>query len=228
MNSWNKEFSNSNNKKSKDNNKFSKRTIHLSLFITTMSLIMLLVFPISTALSITDKERYDSGYQYGCNDAKIPGILDDYIKQLAKEPSSHTKAFMQGYDDGLNDCSKKITSSDINPKYLTDEDSFIVQITLVDDLNIDIDSIFYDLVNIYIHEYPDYGRFNMDLGGALYSDSSDGEYTFQIRIPAGLIETDEIFHVCIEDSEDQKNGQVFCYEMTNSPQKKPERIIIRV
>ena len=45
---------------------------------------------------------YDSGYQHGCNDAKIGDVSKRYINQLGNGPSYHTKEFMRGIYDGFD------------------------------------------------------------------------------------------------------------------------------
>lgn len=62
--------------------------------------------------------------------------------------------------------------------------NFIIRVTLVDNLDIDIYHIFYDLVDIYLNEYSRFGHFNMNLSDALYSDTSNGEYTTEIMMPS--------------------------------------------
>lgn len=106
--------------------------------------------------------------------------------------------------------------------------NFIIRVTLVDDLDFDIDHIFYDLVNIYVKEYSQYGHFNMDLSDALYSDTSNGEYITEIIMPSGLIEVDEVFHICIDGPVTSGGNVIICYDLTNSPQPQPEDIIIRI
>jgi hypothetical protein len=57
-------------------------------------------------------------------------------------------------------------------------------------------------------------------------DSPDGQYTTRIVMPSGLIEANEDFHVCVVDEND---GSIYdCYEMTNSPEKGPEHLTVRV
>lgn len=51
--------------------------------------------------------------------------------------------------------------------------NFIIRVTLVDDLDNDIDRVFSDLVDIYVKEHSEYGHFNIDLSDALYSDTSN-------------------------------------------------------
>ena len=52
-----------------------------------------------------EKSPYGSGYDHGCDDAKISDPSDRYINQPEKGPSFHTDEFMNGYDDGFNACS---------------------------------------------------------------------------------------------------------------------------
>jgi hypothetical protein len=65
--------------------------------------------PYSNASS---KLPYDSGYDHGCDDAKISDPDDRYINQPEKGPSSHTNEFMRGYNDGYDACSNENSNSD--------------------------------------------------------------------------------------------------------------------
>ncbi|HET6589505.1 MAG TPA: hypothetical protein VFG45_05005 [Candidatus Nitrosocosmicus sp.] len=106
--------------------------------------------------------------------------------------------------------------------------NFIIRVTLIDDSRIDIDHVFYDLVDIYVKEHPEYGHFNMDLSDALYSDTSNGEYTTDIVMPSGIIDVNETFHICIEGPVTDEGNGVICYNLLNNPQRGPEEITIRV
>ncbi len=106
--------------------------------------------------------------------------------------------------------------------------NFIIRATLVDDLNIDIDRVFSDLVDIYVKEHPEYGHFNMDLSDALYSDTSDGQYTTEIVMPSGVIQVKEIFHICIEGPVSGEGNGIICYDLINNPKQGPEEITIRI
>jgi hypothetical protein len=106
--------------------------------------------------------------------------------------------------------------------------NFIIRATLVDDLNIDIGHIFSDLVDIYVKEHPEYGHFNMDLSDALYSDTSDGQYTTEIVMPSGVIEVNEVFHICIEGPVSGEGNGTICYNLINNPKQGPEEITIRI
>lgn len=52
-----------------------------------------------------NRSPFESGYDHGCNDSRIPNFSDRYINQPGKGPSFHSDEFMQGYDRGYNDCS---------------------------------------------------------------------------------------------------------------------------
>lgn len=108
------------------------------------------------------------------------------------------------------------------------QDNFIIRVSLVDNLDIDIDHVFSDLVDIYVKEHPEYGHFNIDLSDALYSDTSNGEYTTDIVMPSGVIEVNEAFHICMEGPITGGGNGVICYNLLNNPQQGPEEITIRI
>ena len=53
----------------------------------------------------SESSPYDSGYDHGCDDARMSDPDDRYINQPEKGPSRHTGAFIQRYDDGFDACS---------------------------------------------------------------------------------------------------------------------------
>lgn len=68
-------------------------------------ILMLLVLSLSVVPGITfAKSPYQSGYDHGCDDARISDSSDRYINQPEKGPSFHTSEFMNGYDAGFNSC----------------------------------------------------------------------------------------------------------------------------
>lgn len=104
---------------------------------------------------------------------------------------------------------------------------FIINVNLVDDLNGETNSISFDTVDIYVKEYPRYGIFGIDLDDAMYSNSNNGDYSTKIVIPSGLIDVNEVFHICLEEVDsDEVNDEKHCYELKNMPQKAPEIIKI--
>jgi len=69
-------------------------------------------FDYCSATANSNNIPYDSGYQHGCNDAKINDVSKRYINQLGTGPAYHTNEFMRGYDDGFDVCSNGSSSSD--------------------------------------------------------------------------------------------------------------------
>jgi hypothetical protein len=110
------------------------------------------------------------------------------------------------------------------PTTYAQKGNFIVEVTFVDSSRNGPND-----VSIYIEEYPQYSRDNIDLIDAMYDDdptSPDGQYITRIVMPSGLIDSNEDFHVCVVDEDD---GSIFdCFEMTNSPKKGPEYLTVRV
>ncbi|HET6589630.1 MAG TPA: hypothetical protein VFG45_05650 [Candidatus Nitrosocosmicus sp.] len=106
--------------------------------------------------------------------------------------------------------------------------NFIIRVTLADDLNIEIDHVFYDLVDVYVKEHPEYGHFNIDLSDALHSDTSNGEYTTDIVMPSGVIDINEKFHICIGGPITGGGNGIICYDLINNPKQGPEEITIRI
>lgn len=67
-------------------------------------------------------DTYDSGRDHGCDDAGISDPSDRYINQPGKGPSTHTNEFMDGYYDGIYECSTGTNNPDSDyPDYFLDE-----------------------------------------------------------------------------------------------------------
>ena len=56
----------------------------------------------------SESSPYDSGYDHGCDDARISDPDDRYINEDGKGPSNHTDEFMNGYNNGYNNCSGNV------------------------------------------------------------------------------------------------------------------------
>jgi hypothetical protein len=54
---------------------------------------------------------HDSGYNHGCDDAKVADPSQRYINQPEKGPNFHSDAFMQGYKSGFSSCSVQQSDS---------------------------------------------------------------------------------------------------------------------
>jgi hypothetical protein len=164
---------------------------------------------------------YDSGYDHGCDDAKISDPSDRYINQPEKGPSFHTDEFMNGYNDGYNACSSdgsNAISSDSN------KGKFRIIVTFVEGQDRDVSD-----ARMYIQEYPQYGIPGgtgpgfIDLNDAFYNDDPyTGIWEDEITIPSDLIDMGEKFHVCMEDA--KEDVTLACYELENGPESEPERL----
>ncbi len=72
--------------------------------IVTLLVIATSAFTFSNPLFVNSTTPYDSGYDHGCDDAKISDPSDRYINQPEKGPSYHTSEFMDGYYRGFDIC----------------------------------------------------------------------------------------------------------------------------
>ena len=77
-----------------NNKRIRKSTLNVILLVIIIT-ISILAFPLSTTKAYA--QSYSSGYDHGCNDAKITNPDDRYINQPGKGPSYHTGSFMNGY-----------------------------------------------------------------------------------------------------------------------------------
>lgn len=68
----------------------------------------------SNPLFVKSTTPYDSGYNHGCDDARISDPSDRYINQREKGPSYHTEEFMDGYYQGFDDCANNIDRENDN------------------------------------------------------------------------------------------------------------------
>jgi hypothetical protein len=168
---------------------------------------------------------YDSGYDHGCDDAKIPDPSDRYINQPEKGPSFHTDEFMNGYNDGYNTCSSDDSNtSESDSNSISNTGKFKVIVTFIERENRNVND-----ARVYIQEYSQYGIPGgtdsgfIDLIDAFYNDDPyTGVWEDEISIPLDLIDVGEEFHVCIEDT--KKDVTLACYELEKGPESEPERL----
>ncbi|MDF0680192.1 MAG: hypothetical protein P0116_04425 [Candidatus Nitrosocosmicus sp.] len=80
------------------------------LFIS--GLVVSLLYPVDTIFA---KSPYQSGYDHGCDDAKIPDSekSERYIEQPEKGRDFHTPEFLDGYDSGFDSCKSKVDPKEI-------------------------------------------------------------------------------------------------------------------
>jgi hypothetical protein len=95
--------------------KIWRRKYHFIIF--GMFAILSITIPGSALAS--SGSPYDSGYNHGCDDARISDYSDRYINQDEKGPSFHTPEFMNGYNAGVSACS----SSEASPPLSSSQQS---------------------------------------------------------------------------------------------------------
>ena len=78
----------------------------------------------TAVFALSDEERYDSGYNHGCSDAKTGD--HPYLDDSGGE-DGHTATFMKGYDDGYSKChgpnSKSGNNKGVSDSYANGTDS---------------------------------------------------------------------------------------------------------
>ena len=78
----------------------------------------------SMNVTYTEKSQYRSGFDHGCDDAKISDANDRYINQPKRGSSPHTQNFMSGYIDGFKACGHWLnfnSSQDFSPTELNSD-----------------------------------------------------------------------------------------------------------
>lgn len=85
-------------------NNTSFRKFHYVTFLIAPVFLLSCLIAISVSTTYASSDPYDSGYDHGCNDARILDPSDRYINQPEKGPSFHTDTFMQGYHAGYDIC----------------------------------------------------------------------------------------------------------------------------
>ena len=80
-----------------DNNKFKHTLCYLILALSSTSML-------GSSAYASEESPYDSGYDHGCDDARISDPDDRYINQDGKGADNHTNEFMDGYNDGYDSC----------------------------------------------------------------------------------------------------------------------------
>jgi len=151
---------------------------------------------------------YDSGYNHGCNDAKIDDVIKRYISQVGKGPAFHTNEFMRGYYDGFDMCLDNNDSSNISKGIF----KIIVEVTnhspkdLTGEITVNVDHRPENILK------SAYGLYFPGSGGIISKT-----FTFKSSdVPIGTY-----FKVNLEYGDD--NNQQYKFG-ENSPEKKPEII----
>jgi hypothetical protein len=87
------------------NHKVYNLIVSVSLLVPTL---LVMAHPIGQQVYAVSAPT--SGYSRGCSDAQISNPADRHINQTGKDPSFHSKAFMQAYNEGFDTCSDNSNS----------------------------------------------------------------------------------------------------------------------
>jgi hypothetical protein len=80
--------------------------IKSNIIVLSSILLASVILTVTSIFSVyASSDAYDSGYDHGCDDARISDPDDRYINQPDTGPSSHTGRFMDGYNYGFDVCS---------------------------------------------------------------------------------------------------------------------------
>ena len=171
-------------------------------------------------LQVYASSPYDSGYNHGCNDARISDPSDRYINQPEKGASFHTDMFMQGYYDGFDACINNIQTT---PK-LTAE-TFKIDTTIEFNRQAILEA---DGNNLGDAWFTINGQ---RYGEGTYYDMIDWVYDEDVKIrdinplskvlelPYSL-EPGQDIQVCLSDDK----GYHLCKIIINSEEKRPEEV----
>lgn len=188
------------------NHKYLGRlTLIVVLFVGILTIsIFIFLFPIAKTYA---QSPYGSGYDHGCDDAKIANPNDRYINQPGKGASYHTGSFMNGYYDGFDSCFDSNT-----PPTTTSKGTFKIIVEATNHSFRDI----YGGITVSVDHYPDnlfksaYGIY-FPAGGTLSKTFSFG---------SGSVPVGTGFEVNIDYGDDYNQRQFG----ENSPSNKAEVI----
>jgi hypothetical protein len=165
---------------------------------------ILIAFMILTTTSsfsaYASSDAYDSGYDHGCDDARISDPDDRYINQPGKGPSFHTDRFMDGYNDGFNSCNYPSRNGD--------------GFGSAGSGNLKV------ILNLETHHCDLNFRISIggDRVGQMQSCTSSETFTANV-------DTYERVSVCAYGTDNDLSG---CTDIVNGPEKEPERVNVYV
>jgi len=200
------------------------RKFHYATFLIAPVLLLTYLIAISVSTTYASNDPYDSGYDHGCNDARILDPSDRYINQPEKGPSFHTDAFMQGYYDGYDICTNNSTE-DTPPA--PEAGSFKMDATIDFDRQAILEE---DGNNLGDTWFTINGQ---RYGEGTYYDMRDWVYDDDVQIrgintnPLSRIlelpyslESGQEIQVCLSDDK----GYHLCKIIINSDEKRPEKV----
>lgn len=176
----------------------------------------------STDENQTTSKAYDSGYDHGCDDAKISDPGDRYINHPGKGPDYHTSEFMDGYNDGFADCIKPENKSPV-------ADAGPTSIKVIEGKTVTLDaSKSYD-PDGQIVKYEWQNGDNVDPGcpyGTLVNANSP---TPQFIAPENIqSDCSNFYEVTVTDSEDKRGVDAILITVTTTSNSSKEVVMSNV
>jgi hypothetical protein len=171
---------------------------------------------------------YESGYDHGCDDAKIPDYSDRYINQPGKGSSSHTDEFMQGYYSGNGDCSERSgEGEDVDGDTSNGPKENDGGLKLILGLTFDLSTLPSNYDGLYFSINGVEQKSHMDIMHAIYPDEGDIDTYFEraYHFAENSIEAGESVEVCaiIKDSSYSYIAET-CKMVINGDESEPERV----
>jgi hypothetical protein len=177
----------------------------LSIALLTLGLHVLSVL----GANVYAQSPYESGYDHGCDDAKISGPYDRYINQPGKGPENHTPRFMNGYDDGYDSCKGKDGGNDTKDVF-----KIIVKITNDQNSRNDLDT------DLHVRIYNDHG-ISQSINDIELPHPGTKTYTFEFDSDDVPVGTDYKVYF-------KFGGKTYTRHGENSPSNSPEKINFNV
>lgn len=188
------------------NNKCVRRSISSVVLLITILTISTITFPLSTVKAYS-QSPYSSGYEHGCDDAKVSNPDDRYINQPGKGPSYHTSSFMNGYHNGFDSC-----FDSYNSPTTTSKGTFKVIVEVTNYSYRDI----YGGITISVDHYPD--NIFKSAYGIYFPSGETFSKTFSFK--SGNVPVGTGFEVNIDYGDDYNQRQFG----ENSPSNRAEVI----
>lgn len=201
------------------------RKFHYVRFFFAPVFLFSYLIALSGSTTYASSDPYDSGYDHGCDDARILVPSDRYINQPEKGPSFHTDVFMQGYYDGYDACTNN--SIENTPPSPPQAKTFKIDATIDLDRQAILET---DGNNLGEAWFTINGQ---RYGEGTYYDMMDWVYDDDVQIrgininplsrvlelPYSLESGQEI-QVCLNDNK----GYHLCKMIINSEENRPEKV----
>lgn len=188
----------------------------------------LTVFSSPSSAPVYAASPYESGYDHGCDDAKIPDYSGRYINQPGKGPSSHTDEFMQGYYYGNGDCSESSgDGEDVDRERSTGPKEKDRGLQLIVGLSFDLSALPSNYDGLYFSINGVEQKSHMEIRHAIYpkEDEIDTYFERAYHFAENSVEAGESVEVCaiIKDNSYSYIDET-CKIVINGDESEPERV----